>query len=49
VSPEKVRAIKDFVKEHGLPFGIVIDNGASVRWITEEIVAVPFLFLYLIK
>jgi len=44
VSPSKIRAIKDFVKEHGLPFGIVIDNGESVRWITEEIVAIPFSF-----
>lgn len=44
VSAGKIRAIKDFVREHGLPFGIVIDNGESVRWITEEIVAIPFSF-----
>ena len=44
VALSKIRGIKDFVKEHALPFGIVIDNGESVRWITEEIVAIPFSF-----
>lgn len=44
VSLGKIRAIKDFVREHELPYGIVIDNGESVRWITEEIVAIPFSF-----
>ena len=36
--------IQDFVKEYEVPYGIVIDNGESVRWITEGIVAIPFSF-----
>ena len=44
VSPSKIRAIKDFVHSNELPFGVVIDNGESVRWITEEVVAIPFSF-----
>jgi predicted AAA+ superfamily ATPase len=44
VSPGKIRAIKDFVREHDLPYGIVIDNGESVRWISEKVVAIPFSF-----
>ncbi len=38
----KIRGIRDFVREHNLPFGIVIDNGESVRWLDESIAAIPF-------
>ena len=41
-SLSKIRGIRDFVQEHDLPFGIVIDNGESIRWLNEKIVALPF-------
>lgn len=44
VSPSKIRGLQDFIQEHKLPFGIIIDNGESVRWIKENIVAIPFAF-----
>lgn len=40
----KLRTLKDFVEQHNLPYGIVIDNGESVRWLTEKIVALPFSY-----
>lgn len=38
----KLRGIRDFIKAHNLPFGIVIDNGESVRRLDETLYAVPF-------
>jgi len=40
----KIRGIRDFVREHNLPFGVVVDNGESVRWLDESIVAIPFCY-----
>ena len=40
----KVRAIRNFVREHDLSFGLVIDNGESVRRLDEFIYAVPFSY-----
>ena len=39
-----LRTLKDFVRQHNLPYGIVIDNGESTRWLTEDIVALPFSY-----
>ena len=44
ISLNKIRAIRDFVKEHDLTYGIVIDNGEKIRWLTDKIVAIPFSF-----
>ena len=38
----KIRGIRDFVREHKLPFGIVINNGEAVHWLNNSIVALPF-------
>jgi len=38
----KIRGLRDFVWEHQLPLGVVVDNGESVRWLDEKIVALPF-------
>ncbi len=43
-SPGNIRGIRDFVREHQLPFGVVIDNGESIRRISESITAVPFSY-----
>jgi len=40
----KIRALKDFVEQHKLPYGIIIDNSETVRWLTEKIVAIPFAY-----
>ncbi len=40
----KIRGIRDFVRDHHLPFGVVVDNGESVRWLDESIAAIPFSY-----
>ena len=44
ISLGKIRGLQDFIREHKLPFGIVIYNGESVRWVRENIAAIPFSF-----
>ena len=39
--PRKWRGLRDFVAEQNCPFGILIDNGTSVRQVDDRIVAVP--------
>ncbi len=33
----KIGEIRDFVRGHDPPFGVVVDNGESVRWLDESI------------
>lgn len=45
VDQRDLRGLKDFVKERGCPFGIVINNDLSPRFYTEKILGVPFSYL----
>lgn len=34
-------ALRDFIREHNLPFGILINQSERIGWITEEILQIP--------
>jgi uncharacterized protein len=38
---KKLTSLRTFVKEHGLPFGIVINQSNRLEWLCEEIVQIP--------
>jgi len=41
VQIRQLTALREFVKEHDLPCGIVINQGERLAWLTEEIVQIP--------
>jgi hypothetical protein len=34
-------SLRSFLREHHLPFGIVINQGEKLEWLTEEIIQIP--------
>lgn len=45
VSLRDLRGIRDFVKERGLDFGIVIHNDEKIRFYDERLIGIPFNML----
>jgi len=41
VQMKKLTTLREFVKEHNLPFGIVINQSDKLEWLCEEIVQIP--------
>jgi len=41
----ELRALRDFVTEHGARFGVVINNDVSPRVYEERLIGVPFTYL----
>jgi predicted AAA+ superfamily ATPase len=41
----KLRALTEFIEEHSLPFGIVINQAEKIEWLTERILQVPVGYL----
>lgn len=44
-SPRQLTSLIQFVKEHQLPFGVLINQADTVEWITPEVVQIPAGFL----
>ncbi len=42
---DSLRGLRDFVRDHGCRFGVVLSNEDQARMITEEIVSIPVRFL----
>ena len=38
---KQLTALSEFIQEHNLPFGMVINQSASVEWLTPKIVQIP--------
>ena len=45
VSPRRLRALRDFVREFGCPFGIVINNDEKIRRYDDTLIGLPFTCL----
>jgi hypothetical protein len=45
VSKKHLKGLKDFVKERGCPYGLVINNDERTRWYDENLVGIPFACL----
>ncbi len=43
--PKRLSALETFVKEHDLPYGLVINNGERVEWLKPRILQVPANYL----
>lgn len=41
VSMRQLATLKTFVKEHHLPFGIIINQSGRLEWLSEEILQIP--------
>jgi len=41
VRPKQLITLREFVKEHHLPFGMIINQGERMEWLCEEIIQVP--------
>jgi predicted AAA+ superfamily ATPase len=41
VQMKQLISLRSFVQEHHLPFGIVINQGEKLEWLTEEIIQIP--------
>lgn len=41
VNMKKLTSLREFVKEHQLPFGILINQSDRLEWLCEEIVQIP--------
>lgn len=41
VQMKQLMALRAFVKEHELPFGIVMNQGNRIQWLCEELVQIP--------
>jgi len=41
VQMKKLTALREFVKEHKLLFGIVINQSDHITWLSEEIIQIP--------
>jgi predicted AAA+ superfamily ATPase len=43
--PKKLIALENFINEHNLPYGLVINNGEHVEWLRPKILQLPAYFL----
>jgi predicted AAA+ superfamily ATPase len=41
VHPKQLRSLQDFIKEHDLPFGLVINQSQKGGWLTRDIYQLP--------
>lgn len=41
IDTRKLKALKQFVKKHSLPFGILVNNSKKAEWISEKIIQIP--------
>lgn len=41
----KLRALTEFIEEHSLPFGLVINQADKIEWLTDRILQVPVGYL----
>jgi predicted AAA+ superfamily ATPase len=45
ISVKSLTSLRNFVKEHNLPFGIVINNGDKIEMICPEVIQIPVTYL----
>jgi hypothetical protein len=43
--PKRLNAIEIFVKEHHLPYGLVVNNGERIEWLKPGILQIPANYL----
>jgi len=41
VLPKQLRSLENFIKDHNLPFGLVINQSQTGRWLTRNIYQLP--------
>jgi len=41
VKRNSLKSLAGFVKDNGLPMGLLVNQGKQVEWITPEVVQVP--------
>ena len=41
VLPRQLRSLEDFIKEHHLPFGLLINQSQAGKWLTRHIYQLP--------
>ncbi|MGA2654401.1 MAG: ATP-binding protein [Gammaproteobacteria bacterium] len=41
----QLRAMTEFIQEHQLPFGMVINQGDRLEWLTDKIIQIPATYL----
>ncbi len=45
VDMKKLTALKNFVKDNNLPFGMLINQGDRIEWLCEEVIQIPIEWL----
>lgn len=45
VQIKKLTALRTFVKEHNLPFGILLNQSENFEWVTKEVIQIPLGWL----
>lgn len=45
VPRRNLTTITKFVKDYNLPFGIVVNQGDAVRWLSREIIQIPVSYI----
>ncbi len=45
VLSRQLRAMTEFIQDHNLPFGIIINQADSIEWLTDKIVQIPAGYL----
>ena len=45
IDQRKLSNLKTFIKEHDLPYGILINNNSKVEWISDKVLQIPVGFL----
>jgi len=41
VDPKQLSALSDFIEEHQLPFGLIINQSKTTEWLTSKIIQIP--------
>jgi uncharacterized protein len=42
---KQLTSLISFIKEHKLPFGMVINQSKSIEWLTPEVIQIPFTYI----
>ena len=45
INSRALKALKQFIKEYSVPFGVVINNSQEVKMLSEEIIQIPVSFI----
>ena len=45
VLKRQLRALTEFVQEHKLPYGMIINQADSIEWLTDNIIQIPVGYL----